>query len=197
MSTSGQNSLLKFYKKKGLNMFVVKALAALQYLTKQIITQAEVADILGLTKGAVNNRIIRGNIFSDEEIKVLESRYNVSLEQFKEKLKCNSLEIVNNKESIEHYQTFRKRLIKIQSVNEMDDKEFSEKIGITEARFEKLSIGIAQPDIDLLNALKLNFDVSIDWLLYGEGTTSPKNQLIGLTADEAVKLKELLKKIKL
>lgn len=112
--------------------------------------------------------------FSNEFIQSLINKFSVNAnwlfcdidEMFTNKCK-NSLLDCNNQASIVCYQDFYKRLNLIQNTNKLSDDEFSEILGISEKRLEKLKNGIAEPDVEELNNLKKHFDLSIDWLLYG------------------------------
>lgn len=67
-------------------MRIIEALGALQFLTKKLISLSDVADALGKTKGAINNRHNKVGGRSDElkpeEIKQLEVYFNVGIEDF-------------------------------------------------------------------------------------------------------------------
>lgn len=67
-------------------MRIIEALGALQFLTKKLISLSDVADALGKTKGAINNRHNKVGGRSDElkpeEIKQLEVHFNVDIEDF-------------------------------------------------------------------------------------------------------------------
>lgn len=80
----------------------------------------------------------------------------------------NTLELHDNSKFINNVNSFYKRFNKIQKENELNDRSFSKITGISESRIEKLGIGKATPTIEELNAIKQHFDVSIDWLLYGD-----------------------------
>ena len=75
----------------------------------------------------------------------------------------------------------------------------SKLLDIHESRIEKLGIGKVLPVFDELNKIKLYFDVSIDWLLYGETpnikTQNPIEINCQLNTDEVKILKELAQKI--
>ena len=70
-------------------MRIIEALGALQFLTKKLITLSDIADALGKTKGAINNRHNKVGGRSDElkpeEIKQLEVYFNVGIEDFVKK----------------------------------------------------------------------------------------------------------------
>lgn len=107
----------------------------------------------------------------------------------------NTLEKNNNIEIIKNTDTFYKRFNQIQKENDLNDFQLSKLTGIEESRIEKLGIGKVLPTLEELNTLKSHFDVSIDWLLYGE-TPCPnaKSQDNTLSAEEILILKKLAQK---
>lgn len=74
----------------------------------------------------------------------------------------------NNDKIAENITTFYRRFNMLQKENDLNDYQFSKEIGISENRIEKLGIGKTSPTIDELVAIKAHFDVSIDWLLFGD-----------------------------
>lgn len=108
----------------------------------------------------------------------------------------NTLQEQNNSNLVKNLDTFYKRFNKLQKENNLNDYQMSKKTGITETRIEKLGIGKAVPSLDELSALKSNFDVSIDWLLYGE-TPIEQNNDTNLSLEEIRILKKLTRKINL
>jgi len=70
-------------------MLIIEALAALQYLTKKLITFSDMAEALGISRGAISNRYQkvngRTNTLKPDEIKQLEVYFNVEIEDFVKK----------------------------------------------------------------------------------------------------------------
>mgnify|MGYP001623580617 CR=1 FL=1 len=89
----------------------------------------------------------------------------------------------------------------IQEVNGYTDTQMAQILKISDKRYRELSLGKDFPNIAEQNNTKLNFNVDMDWFLYGEaGQKSPgtiDNQLSGvslpqLTPEQYAKLIKLL-----
>lgn len=142
-------------------------LAKLIYLTKRNnISQAEIGEAIGLDRGAANARAARDSKFKADEIKKIEQVFNIQL---------NSISIINNSgerkldETIkERTEDFGKRLFKIQEKNDLTDRQMAKLLGIYEDEYLDLAYGDKEPNIRVLNNIKSHFQVSIDYLLYGD-----------------------------
>lgn len=107
----------------------------------------------------------------------------------------NTLTKRNNDDIVKNLDTFYKRFNQLQKENDLNDFLLSNLTGITEARIEKLGIGKVTPTFEELNALKSHFDVSIDWLLYGDSPCrNAQNSDNSLSADEITILKKMAQK---
>lgn len=148
-------------------MSIVKDLAILQYLTNTLITQKGVGEALNFTKGAINNRIIRGGDFKQDEKKRLEDFYGISFNDFKEATP-NTFERQNDETVYEKAAQFGKRLNEIQCKHNFLDREMATLLKISEKDYMQLKLGKEKPAFDVLLELKRNFKVNIDWLMFGE-----------------------------
>lgn len=81
---------------------------------------------------------------------------------------CNTLIKTDNSKKNEQLEFFYKRFNELLLKNKLDDTKIAKIIDTTESRIEKLTTGTAMPTFEELQGIKSNFDVSIDWLLYGE-----------------------------
>lgn len=63
---------------------------------------------------------------------------------------------------------FGKRLSELQSTHNLLDREMAKLLGISEYQYIAIITGRRNPDIDILNKIKQNFRISIEYLLYGE-----------------------------
>lgn len=111
--------------------------------------------------------------------------------------KCNnSLERKNNISLMKNLTTFYKRFNLLQKENNLNDFQMAMLLEIPESRIEKLGLGKVLPVFEELNQLKISFDVSLDWLLYGE---TPNKDVFekkdDLSKDEIKILKDLAQKI--
>lgn len=148
-------------------MSIVKDLAILQYLTNILITQKGVGEALNFSKGAINNRIIRGGNFKPEEKKELENFYGISFGDFKEALP-NTLARQNDETVYERASQFGKRLQEIQDKHNFLNREMAQLLKISEREYTQLKIGKKAPTISVINEIKRNFVVDVDWLIFGE-----------------------------
>lgn len=117
--------------------------------------------------------------------------------------KNNSLKQNKNKDIVKNIDKLCNRLIKIMDKNNLSNGDMAKLTKVSESDFVKISVGKKLPDLDFLNNLKANFDVDIDWLLYGdaEPPTSKKEvsnadkNLPPLTSEQYQKLLKLLQDI--
>ena len=109
----------------------------------------------------------------------------------------NTLVKWDNSAILDNKETFHKRFNKLQAENRLNDLEMSKLLDISESRVEKLGIGKTEPTFEELCKIKSHFDVSIDWLLFGESPyKSAQSEEPTLSADEIAQLKLLAKKFK-
>lgn len=104
----------------------------------------------------------------------------------------NTLERKNNFHLIKNLATFYKRFNLLQKENNLNDFQMAKLLDIPESRIEKLGLGKTLPVFEELNKIKFCFDVSIDWLLFGE---TPNSAQPNLNNDEIKILKDLAQKI--
>lgn len=98
----------------------------------------------------------------------------------------------DNSNIVKNIDTFYKRFNQLQKENDLNDYQLSKETGIAEERIEKLGIGKVQPSLEDLKALKSHFDVSIDWLLFGDTPCQqPQNDNTTLSPDEISILKKM------
>ena len=115
---------------------------------------------------AVHGRANRNSKFKPDEIKKIEQAFNVELDSVS--IINNSGEKVKDDTIIERTENFGKRLFKIQEKNDLTDRQMAKLLGIYEDEYVDLAYGDKEPNLRVLNNIKSNFQVSIDYLLYGE-----------------------------
>ena len=130
------------------------------------ITHAEIADCIGVKHGAMFARAKRNSKIKKEELEKIEQKFNVDV---------NSTITIDNslKKSNEIFldnqlKNFGLRLIKLQKVSNLSDKEFAKLLEIYTDEYCELKSGKKEPNYKILNLLKKNFKLSVDWLLFGE-----------------------------
>lgn len=84
------------------------------------------------------------------------------------KLDENSAERQNDTTVDEKSLLFGQRLYLIQEKYNFLDREMAKLLQISEKDYIKLVMGKIKPDLDILNRIKQNFKISIDYLLYGD-----------------------------
>ena len=55
---------------------------------------------------------------------------------------------------------------------ELTQEEFAEELGVSQSQLSKFERGVVAPPAEVLFFVKKRFEVSIDWLLTGEGEKS-------------------------
>ena len=144
------------------------------YLTKRNnIKQSELADILGIKKQAINGRAERNSEFTIDEIKAIENYYNIDLSSVDIFVNVNknqkkSSDNTSNKTIKEKLTDFPLRLIEIQKSSGLSDKDFAQRIELYRDEYLEFKSGDRKPDLNIANQLKQHFNISLDWLLYGE-----------------------------
>ena len=71
--------------------------------------------------------------------------------------------------------SFGKRLSLLQAHHNFLDREMAKLLKISEKSYLSLIVGNTKPDIDVLNQIKRNFKISIDYLLYGDDSIDDEN----------------------
>lgn len=140
-------------------------LEALQKLKHEYkINQMSIAEVLGLSRQTMSKRFQLGTQVTVKELQDIEQYYNVSIY----KSNAYTQERQNDTQVEQKSSQFGKRLSELQAKHNFLDREMAKLLDITERTYISIVVGKKQPDIGVLNRIKQNFKVSIDWLLYGE-----------------------------
>lgn len=187
----------------------------LQNITNLKITQSDIAKALNTSRSNISHRIKNNSEIKISEIEKIAKFSNIAkvhefmndylkyIGQYANDIKedsiiyniNNSLKLSYNTSFTENLKKFYKRFNQLQKENDLNDYQFSKETGISEARIEKLGIGKVLPTLEELNALKTHFDVSIDWLLYGETPCrNAQSENNTLSAQEITILKQMAQK---
>ena len=154
------------------------------------MTSKEIADLWGMDVASFSRKKREGTQIKHKNIKQLEDELNIS---FSTEVKTKSYKILEIPRQVV-IENWGKRLCNILSENEITPYRFAKLSGIPEYKINKYILDSKEPTVSDLNKIKSYFDVSIDWLLYGEiKSTQPQN--IQLSASEISKLKKLLNDI--
>lgn len=130
------------------------------------ITHVEIGKLINLEKGAITARAKRNGNLKPEEIKKIEQAFNVELDSVA--IINNSGNQIKNKSVAENAENFGKRLYVLQEKNDLTDRQMAKLLGIYEDEYVDLAYGNKEPNLRILNNIKSNFQVSIDYLLYGQ-----------------------------
>lgn len=139
--------------------------ADLQNLIGKSISQAKIGDILSTTRSNINQKF--NNPKSEvtvSELQKIENYFGVHIY----KPQIFTYERQNDTTVDEKSSQFGKRLVELQAKHNFLDREMAKLLDITERTYLALVVGKKQPDLGILNRIKQNFKVSIDYLLYGE-----------------------------
>lgn len=130
------------------------------------ISQQDIANALNMDRAAMHGRASRNSKFKPDEIKKIEQAFNIELNSIS--ITNNSGEKISDDKVSERTENFGKRLYKIQEKNGLSDRQMAKLLGIYEDEYVDLAYGNKEPNLRILNNIKSNFQVSIDYLLYGE-----------------------------
>lgn len=148
-------------------MLYNELLTKLTYLTKRNnLSNTEIGNIIDVERRAMSGRADRNSKFKPEEIKKIEQAFNIELNSIS--ITNNSGERITDDTISKRTENFGKRLYKIQEKNDLSDRQMAKLLGIYEDEYVDLAYGDKEPNLRILNNIKSNFQVSIDYLLYGE-----------------------------
>ena len=80
----------------------------------------------------------------------------------------NSLKKSDNESIVKKNVYIGKRLIQIQEKNNLLDKDMAKILEMYRDDYIDLKLGNKEPTFKIINKIKQSFDISIDWLLYGD-----------------------------
>ena len=141
-------------------------LTRLIYLTKRNnISNSEIGAIIQLDRQSMSGRAARNSKFKNDEIEKIEKHYNIVLSDiFISKnsfLRCYDCQIAGRRSH------FGSKIKFLQQKNNLSNIQTAVLLNISENEFMDIIEGKAAPDVKLLDNIKTNFEVSIDWILYG------------------------------
>ena len=170
--STNNNSLCQHYFYKNVKiiftkeniMDLIEIQNDLQVIIQKKISLAKLGEILGISRAAVSKRAqLRSDIGVSELIKI-ENYYGISL--YKSCLKNGDRQ--NDISIFDKFLQFGNRLTLLQEKHNFLNSEMAKLLEISESDYISLILGKIKPDINIINNIKRNFKISIDWLLYGE-----------------------------
>ncbi len=142
-------------------------LTKLTYLTKRNnLSNTEIGKAINVERQAMSGRAERNSKFKPDEIKKIEQAFDVQLDSIS--IISNSGERISDDTVKDRTENFGKRLFKIQEKNDLTDRQMAKLLGIYEDEYVDLAYGGKEPNLRILNNIKSHFQVSIDYLLFGE-----------------------------
>lgn len=145
-------------------MDISEAIEKLHKLTNARIVKADLARALGIDPAALRRKEISKIELKPNEVQKLEEYFRIKLLNQKD----YSGERQNDTTVDEKSSQFGTRLAELQDKHNFLDREMAQLLKISEKDYIKLVVGEKQPDINILNRIKQNFKISIDYLLYGD-----------------------------
>ena len=142
---------------------------SLEKLTNKKITQSEIARMLGVGRANIHDRIKRNSSVTTDEIETIQNILNINFLMYADKEVNNNSKTIRFDNTIpEKFKRFGKRLLILQEKNNFSAFQMSGLLNIKENDYNNIICGKALPDIIFINNIKQHFQVSVDWLLYGE-----------------------------
>ncbi len=130
------------------------------------ITHVEIGKCINLSKGAVTARAKRNTNMKQSEVTAVEKYFNVNLSGIL--IKEYSFERKNDASIKNELNNFGQRLNSLQVKTNLSDEEISKILNLEEDEYLEYKTGDRKPNLKIINEIKQNFDISADWLLYGE-----------------------------
>lgn len=121
------------------------------------------ADVLGSSRQNINQKINNGSPVTVSELQKVEAEFGVSL--YKSGAYDGSRQ--NDTTLEEKIKSFGKRVSELQAQHNFLDREMATLLKISEKDYLKIVTGKNLPNLDILMNIKRNFNVSIDYLLFG------------------------------
>lgn len=121
------------------------------------------ADVLGSSRQNINQKINNGSPVTVSELQKVEAEFCVSL--YKSGAYDGSRQ--NDTTLEKKIKSFGKRVSELQAQHNFLDREMATLLKISEKDYLKLVTGKNLPNLDILMNIKRNFNVSIDYLLWG------------------------------
>ncbi|MBE7084251.1 MAG: helix-turn-helix transcriptional regulator [Clostridiales bacterium] len=143
----------------------------LQNLKKTKITNEFLGNLYGTSSQNISKRISNNSEATIKEAEIAQQALNVNIifkaNDPKNKVIKNSLIKQNDTTLLKRYENIGKRLDLIQDKNNIADSKMAKLLRISEEEFLEIKCGEMEIDTEILFKIKQNFEVSIDWLLWG------------------------------
>ena len=138
-------------------------LELLEKRTGKRVTGSKLAEIFETTRQNIHKKINNGSEVTVSELQKVEEEFKVSL--YKSGVYDGSRQ--NDTSLGEKIKEFGKRVAELQAQHNFLDREMATLLKISEKDYLKIVVGKVLPTIEVLSNIKRNFNVSIDYLLWG------------------------------
>lgn len=143
----------------------------LQNLKKTKITNELLGSLFGTSSQNISKRINGNSEATVKEVETAQKELNVNIiyraDNKENQVIKNSLAKQNDTSLLEKYETIGERLDLIQDKNNISDSKMSKLLRISEEEYLEIKCGDLEIDTETLFKIKQNFEISIDWLLWG------------------------------
>ena len=130
------------------------------------LTHVEIADCIGIKKGAIFSRATRNSKMKQEEVDLVEKKFNVDLSSIV--ISNNSLKRQFDQKLSQKTENLGERINLLQEKNNLSDIQMAALLSISDKEYLSIKNSKTILSSQILFNLKQNFDISVDWLLFGE-----------------------------
>ena len=152
-------------------MNFIELQAVLQKLTDKKITQSDFARILNVGRANISDRNKRNSQVNTLELELIQNALNIKYYYKADDnnilISSNTKERCFNPDKKINTISLGKRFIELQKRNNLTNIQMAGLLNISEKELDTITQGTTLPNLMVLDNLKQNFDISIDWILYG------------------------------
>ena len=138
--------------------------AILQNLTNSKISFSQIAEILKVTPANISKRASAKSEITVSELKAIEMFYDKRI--YKSPIYSIKRHFDENIQF--KLENLGKRIAEIQEKNNLSDSQMAMLLNISNENYLLTKNSQTIPDTKIINNIKQNFKISLDWLLYGE-----------------------------
>ena len=143
----------------------------LQNLKKTKITNEILGSLFGTSSQNISKRINGNSEATVKEVETAQKELNVNIiyraDNKENQVIKNTLTKQKDTSLLEKYETIGERLDLIQDKNNISDSKMAKLLRISEEEYLEIKCGDLEIDTETLFKIKQNFEISIDWLLWG------------------------------
>lgn len=91
--------------------------------------------------------------------------------------------------------TFSQRLNKVLNLMQISQREFAKRLDIDKSKASRLLNGIGSPDLELLQKMRIQFAINLEWLICGIGKMRIDDTNIAMEPEVSYSIKNIDKEI--